>query len=219
MTDQKRDILVHKVYVRLKKMIQDGELKPGDKLYQEKIAKKIGVSRTPLVKAFHILEQEMVLESVPGRGMYVRAVNIVDLLNAFECRQGIETTAVRILTSNISDKELRELQALFKPFLNSKKIDHSEYLTADVSFHFRLVQLTGNDYLIKMNTIANVFNETYKDGLIRSPEETLPEHLMILSAIETRNTGLAEEYMRNHLRKSIEKIRQKIEDKHRSAEH
>ena len=58
-----------------------------------------------------------------------------------------------------------------------------------------------------MNQISNIFSQTYKLGLIREPSQTLPEHLKILSAIETGDAGLAEEYMRNHIRKSIEKIK------------
>lgn len=214
MAKQKKDVLVHKVYSELKNMILNGELKPGEKLYQEKISKQLGVSRTPFIKALHILEQEMVLESIPRRGMYVKSRSIIDLLNAFECRQGIETTAVRTLTEKITAKEYQSLYSLFKPFLNSKKIDRELYLKADQDFHSRIVNLTKNNYLIRMNKIANVFNDTYKEGLIRNPEETLTEHLMILSAIETKDCCLAEEYMRNHLRKSIERIKKKIADLH-----
>jgi DNA-binding GntR family transcriptional regulator len=210
----KKDVLVNKVYSDLKKKILNGEFKPGEKLYQERIAEMLGVSRTPLVKAFQILEQEMILESIPRRGMYVRAVNILDLLNAFECRQGIETTAVRILAERITDNELLSLNSVFKPFLNSKKIDRDLYLKADQEFHHSIVHMTRNNYLIRMNKIAHVFNATYKEGLIRNPEETLPEHLMILSAIETRDSGLAEEYMRKHIRKSIERISKKISGSH-----
>lgn len=210
MTFLKKDILVHKVYQDLKRMISDGELKPGEKLYQEKIAEKLGVSRTPLVKAFQILEQEMFIESIPRRGMYVKSVNIFDLLNAFECRQGIETTAVRIVTPRLTEKEVEELNSFFTPFLNSKKIDRNAYLKADSDFHSRLIQMTRNNFLIKMNEIAHVFNQTYRIGLIREPHETLPEHLRILSAMDTRDTCLAEEYMRNHIRKSIETLKTRI---------
>jgi DNA-binding GntR family transcriptional regulator len=214
MAQLKKDVLVHKVYTELKKIILNGELKPGEKLYQEKIAKQFGVSRTPLIKALHILEQEMVLESIPGRGMYVKSRSIIDLLNAFECRQGIETTAVRTLTGKITEKEFQSLYSVFKPFLNSNKIDPELYLKADQEFHSKIVNLTKNNYLIRMNKIAHVFNDTYKEGLIRNPEETLSEHLMILSAIETKDCSLAEEYMRNHLRKSIERIKIRIAEMH-----
>jgi DNA-binding GntR family transcriptional regulator len=212
MSSQKKDVLVHKVYQDLKNMILNGELKSGDKLYQERIADRLGVSRTPLVKAFQILEQEMFIESIPRRGMYVKAINDFDMLNAFECRQGIETTAVRILTFKISNEQLKELKDYFKPFLNSKSIDRNSYLKADSEFHLRLIQMTGNDFLIRINQIAHVFNQTYMKGLIREPKETLSEHLMILSAMEMKDAGLAEECMRSHIRKTVEKIRKSISD-------
>ena len=210
MSRQEREVLIHQVYHDLKELISSGTLKPGEKLYQQRIADMLGVSRTPLLKAFHILEQEMYLESIPGRGMYVRSVNMNDILSTFECRQGIETTAVRILTSVITEEELNKLYSFFEPFLNSKNIDLKLYLEADSDFHFSIVQMSRNDYLIRMNKLANIQKMTYRQGLIRDPSETLPEHLKIISALETRDTGLAEEYMRNHIRKSIIAIRERI---------
>lgn len=205
-----RDVLIHKVYKDLKELILQGTLKPGEKLYQEHLAAMLGVSRTPLLKAFHILEQEMYLESIPGRGMYIRKFSLEDLLSTFECRQGIETTAIRILSSIITEEELNTLYSLFKPFLNSKKIDSELYLEADSDFHLRIVQMSRNDYLMQMNKLANIQKMTYRQGLIREPSETLPEHLKIISAMETKDAGLAEEYMRNHIRKSIVAIRERI---------
>lgn len=205
-----KDLLVHQVYSDLKKMILSGELQPGEKLYQERIARRLGVSRTPLVKAFHILEHEMLIRSIPGRGMYVAVTSIHDLIDAFECRQGIETTGVRIIANKITPDEVEELKSFFKPFLNSKNINYDLYLKADSDFHHRLIQLSHNNYLVRMSKIVNIFERSYEHGLIREPSETLPEHLKIISALETRDPGLAEEFMRNHIRKSIEKIKVNI---------
>jgi len=206
-------VLVSHVYQTLKDMILSGELKPGEKLYQERIAERLGVSRTPLVKAFQILEHEMLIDSIPRRGMYVKSVNVNDLLDAFECRQGIETTAVRIITDKITDEQIDELKSLFRPFMNSKKINQKAYLKADSEFHRRLVQFSQNNYLNRINEIIHVYGQTYKHGLIREPEETLPEHLMIISAMETRDAGLAEECMRSHIRKSVSSIKLKLNHK------
>ena len=46
------------IYIKLKTLISSGELKPGEKILQEKIAQKLGVSRTPLLKALQMLEFE-----------------------------------------------------------------------------------------------------------------------------------------------------------------
>lgn len=57
-----------------------------------------------------------------------------------------------------------------------------------------------------MSHIYNTISQTYKLSLIREPPQTLSGHLRILSVIETGDAGLAEEYIRNHFNKSIEKI-------------
>jgi len=205
-------VLVQHVYQTLKDMILSGQFEPGEKLYQEKIAERLGVSRTPIVKAFQILEHEMLIENIPRRGMYVKSLKISDLLDAFECRQGIETTAIRIIVGKITSNEINELKSIFEPFVNSKRINRKAYLKADSDFHRRLIGMSGNEYLKRINQIIHVYEHTYKYGLIREPSETLPEHLKIISALETRDAGLAEEYMRSHIRKSIVMIRQKISE-------
>lgn len=216
MSGNERKVLVEKVYNDLKSMILNGTFKPGEKLFQEHLAELLGVSRTPLLKAFQILEQEMFLESIPRRGMYVRSLSMKDLINTFECRQAIETTAVRILSGIITREEASSLQAIFSPFINMKVIDNELYLKADTIFHQRLVNMSRNNYLIKMNRMANIQNLTYRGGLLREAAETLPEHLMIISALETKDSGLAEEYMRNHLRKTINAIQEKISNEQKS---
>jgi len=94
--------------------------------------------------------------------------------------------------------------------MNTKKINRKAYLKADSEFHRKLIQFSLNNYLIRIDQIVHVYGQTYKHGLIREPEETLTEHMMIISALETRDGGLAEEYMRSHIRKSVASIKLKL---------
>ena len=64
--------LDQKVYDRLKSMILERRLLPGEKIFQDKLAQELGVSRTPLVNALKILENEKLVSSKPRRGYYVR---------------------------------------------------------------------------------------------------------------------------------------------------
>ncbi|MEO0733057.1 MAG: GntR family transcriptional regulator, partial [Bacteroidota bacterium] len=63
--------LGERVYLAVKKMILDQELKPGQKLVQEKLAERLGVSRSPLLKALQRFEAELLVTSIPRRGMLV----------------------------------------------------------------------------------------------------------------------------------------------------
>jgi DNA-binding GntR family transcriptional regulator len=209
--------LIQPVYERVKKMIKDGELKPGEKIRQEKMAAQLGISRTPLVKALHLLEKEFFVENLPRRGMYVRKFTLEEMVDAFECRLSLEMTAVRLLARDITPDQLSELKALFQPFLDRRSINQDEYQEADEKFHAQIIDFTGNMFIKRMEAFANIQSVTYHYGLIRPPKETLPEHMAILKAFEEKNPIEAEEAMRLHLRRSIESIQETIRAKHISS--
>ncbi|MBK7550906.1 MAG: GntR family transcriptional regulator [Syntrophaceae bacterium] len=79
-----------KVYGKLKSMIVDRRLEPGDKILQEKLARELGVSRTPLMCALKKLEQEKLVRAIPRRGFYVRLFTRDEILEAFELREVLE---------------------------------------------------------------------------------------------------------------------------------
>lgn len=84
------------IYLKLKEMISNGELKQGEKIAQEKIAEKLGVSRTPLMKALLALENEYLVESIPRRGIYLRSLDQKNI-DIYTCREAIEGMAARLL--------------------------------------------------------------------------------------------------------------------------
>lgn len=202
--------LSFEVYKRLKAMILSKEFKPGEKLKQEQIAAMLGVSRMPLHKAFQMLENEMLVENLPRRGFYVTKIDNTILLDAFECREALEGVAARRATSVISKNELKYLKSLFIPFVGKKKIDVKKYIEADQEFHNLILKISGNLVLQKFEIIKNITAQTYRGGLIREPEETLPEHLEIISAIEQGDAEMAENLMRKHSQKTQKLIKENL---------
>lgn len=203
--------LSFEVYKRLKAMILANEFEPGEKLVQEQIAALFGVSRMPLHKAFQMLENEMLVENLPRRGFYVTEIDNALMLDAFECREALEGIAARRATSVISEEELDEIRNLFTPFVGKKKIDIKKYIEADQEFHNAILKISGNQVLQKFEVVKNITSQTYRGGLIRQPEETLPEHLAIIEAIACGNGALAEKLMREHSLRTQELIKTKLE--------
>jgi len=210
--------LIMPVYAQLKAMILSGELAPNEKIRQEKTALKLGISRTPLVKALKLLEQELLVENLPRRGIYVRDISLDELLEAFECRLAIESTAARIAAERISRKEVKELKSIFSSFRNPGNIDNSKYQAADELFHRKVLEASRNRYLSKMFIVGNILSKTYQKGLIREPEDTLPEHERIIEAIGLGNPELAEELMKNHILETVEVIKEEIENNLKSED-
>ncbi len=200
--------LIHPVYETLKRMITSGELKSGEKIRQEKMASSLGVSRTPLVKALHLLEQEFLVVNIPRRGMYVREINNKELLDAFTCRYALEIAAIRTIAEHINASDLKLLENCFKPYLGQEKIDVDMYQQADIKFHKLIITLSGNIYIEKMIEITDVQSLTYQRGLIRPPKETLSEHLVIIEALEKHQPDQAEEAMKRHILTSLEFLKE-----------
>jgi DNA-binding GntR family transcriptional regulator len=190
------------VYNKLKEMIIENELKPGEKLLQEKLAARLGVSRTPLLKALQMLEYDFLVESIPRRGMFVKKLSAEEMRDIYDVREGIETVAVRLVSERINEKQLRQLKNIWKPFVNNAHIDKEKYRKADDGFHALLLEFSANKMLQKLYTHSLLQARVEQIGLMRAPEETLPEHLSILNAIEAGNAELAEKELKNHLRKS-----------------
>lgn len=191
-------------YKRIKEMILNNVLKPGDKIVQEKLAADLGVSRMPLHKAFQMLENELLVESVPRRGIFVSQFNLSEIKDAYECREAIEGVAARKAAEYINPEQISYLYSLFKPFESDlEKVDKLKYEEADKLFHKTLLELSNNKILQRMELFGNVITRTYQRGLTRTPQETYPEHISIIDAIATRNGDEAERLVRMHFRKTL----------------
>jgi len=192
------------IYESLKALILNKELRPGEKLVQEKIALKLGVSRTPLMIALQRLEHELLVESIPRRGMYVRDFSVNEMIEVYYCRESIECMAVRLATLRADKKDINNLNQLFVPF--TKTIEHiniEKYKLADEKFHNTIIELSKNTILQKMSKLSQVPNRVNSLGLLRSPEDTLAEHISIIEAMQEGDAEKAELLMKEHIRLSL----------------
>jgi DNA-binding GntR family transcriptional regulator len=189
------------VYKELKEMILRRELIPGQKIIQEKIAIQLGVSRTPLRKALQMLEYEMLVESIPRRGMFVKNMDWREMIEIFECRECLEGMAVNLITREKIPGAVQKLEKIMEPFLKGQ-IDVSRYRKADAKFHQTIIDLSGNAMLKRMYFFGNIHSKVVQAGLVRTPEQTLPEHLKIIKAIKAGDEKIAEQELRKHIYRS-----------------
>lgn len=194
------------VYERIREMILNNELNPGEKLLQEKLAAELGVSRTPLMKALQMLEYDLLVESVPRRGMFVRRLSVQEMMDIYDVREGIESVAVRLVIERASDSQIEQLRKIWDPFTHQDPIDRIAYQKADDAFHGLLLEFSGNKFLAKTYINSFMQGRVVQLGILRPPEETLPEHIALIKAILAKNYEKADREVRNHIRKSKESI-------------
>jgi DNA-binding GntR family transcriptional regulator len=206
-----------KVYNRLKAMILERKLLPGEKIPQEKLAQDLGISRTPLVSALKYLEKEKLVQSIPRRGFFVRLFTKQEMISIFELREVLEGLAARRAALNISDKEIEQLRDFFHSFQGLVDItDIKAYAKEDRRFHQFLLEIGAKEFLKSILENYNIIIYSYQvissEGLVQSPNESIQDHLAIIEAVSRKDGESAENLMRNHLKKSIAILRKNVEE-------
>lgn len=98
------------VHDRLRTMILTGELPPGSFLLQAEMARRLGVSRTPMREAFRLLQEEGLIEAQPDQRAKVRGVDPEDLDSVYGTRVLLETLAVSLTIRVTTAEDIDRLQ-------------------------------------------------------------------------------------------------------------
>ena len=103
---------VEYVHARMRRAILRAELSPGDELSQVRLAKELGVSRTPLREALRMLVNEGLLEGEPNRQLRVAGYSIADMEELYVARVSLETTALRITIPRLTTRDIARSYAV-----------------------------------------------------------------------------------------------------------
>ncbi len=212
----KSENLDQKAYLIIKAMIEDRQLLPGQKIPQEKLASDLGISRTPLINALKFLEQQKLVVSKPRRGFFVRLFSIEEMVSIFEIREVLEGLSARRAAQSITNGQITQLSKIFKPFQQLDDIeDYQAYSQADRKFHNFIAEISSREFLSSILQTFNIVSLAYlyptREGLIRSPNATIKEHVAIVEAICSRDPKAAEKLMRVHLQTTAAHLTKEIE--------
>ena len=213
-----RENLDDTIYARIRLMIVERRIVPGERINVDRIARNLGVSRTPVVNALKRLGQEHVVEWVLRRGAFVRQFTTRELARLFEVREMLEGLAARRAAERSSRDEADRLAARFRALdLSDDGPALERYIAEDRAFHLRLLALADNVHLTHAMESVNLMVFTYQMGLARPPAETVKEHWTILTALRKHDPDASEAAMRLHLRRSCERLDQLADAEERSV--
>lgn len=195
-------------YTELRNMIIRRELKPGEQVVQEDVALHLGISRTPVRRALASLAKENFVVLVPRGGAYVRKFDPKELISIFEIRAVLEGLACRLVAPNVEAKHTAYLRSLITNAARSVTSDDwSAYRDADMEFHMYLTNVANDSMLSQALGSFQIVSLSLAQGLLRPPEETLPEHLEVLDALERHDAESSERSMALHIRRTLKHIR------------
>lgn len=199
---EKMDLATEIVKI-IRNEIFTGELRYGTILRQEELAEQLGVSRTPLRDALHLLEAEGVLEKA-GRRVRVARYNYHEAKDLYELRERVESLAARQAAERASTKEQEHLGHLLERLLaEAADGNRSEWLEANAEYHESIIRMSHNAWVIRLMPMIRISVRSFLPMLDMNPDRITVsnrEHIKLLDAIVGRDGGLAEEITVKHLR-------------------
>ena len=123
------------IYQRIRTLVLKGELLPNQRINQNTLAQTLGVSRTPVIKALHMLEAEGLVDNIPNRGFYIHKTTLRELIELYMLRQSLEMVAANNLAETGTNEQIDRLFSLFSPFIGQENINVDAYFNADRQFH------------------------------------------------------------------------------------
>ena len=185
------------VFKTLRQAILKGDMVPGERLMEIQLAKKLGVSRTPIREAIRKLELEGLVTMVPRKGAEVAGITEKNLRDVLEVRRALEELAIELACERIHEDMVTELVKDATAGSDAIKIARM-----DEKFHDIIFQATENDKLVQM--LNNLREQMYRYRLEYIKDEKtrqtlLAEHEEIINAIQSRQVSQAKSAIRSHI--------------------
>jgi DNA-binding GntR family transcriptional regulator len=178
-------------------------IKPGEKLSEQEIAHRFGVSRQPVREAFIKLSDAGLVRVLPQRGTHVMKISVRAVTDARFIREAIECAVVREAAMRRDDMAIERLKACIEQTRRAIDEQSSERLfSLDEEFHRLLAAAAGRAtaWRVIEDQKAHMDRVRYLDLSDAIPMLTvLAQHIEIAAAIETGDPAAAEAAMRRHL--------------------
>ncbi len=200
----------------LRRTIVEGELKAGERVHQEGLAQRLGVSRVPLREALRSLEAEGQVINKPNRGYYVAELTVSELTEIYLLRDLLEDEMNRKAAANIDGPALDRLELLLTEMSAASDVhDVRKFVELNKDFHFSIFRSSRLPQFVRITELLWRNSEVYRSMYLNDPEVLLrvgEEHRLIVEACRSRNAEALIELSRSHRSGAVSKLVSLLKD-------
>jgi DNA-binding GntR family transcriptional regulator len=190
------------VYEQILQALQSGDIKPDERLHQERLAETLQVSRTPVREALLRLENERILKTSGHGGFEVHKATPSDVRDIYQTREAIEGYCAGFLAENATTEVLESIRNVIRAEESSDHANARAYYDANQRIHRSFVSATNNAYLLAM--FEGIWNRSFSIIVFHTmTDQNLKAsnagHQELLDVIEARDPVAARNAMRVHI--------------------
>ncbi|MEW6339211.1 MAG: GntR family transcriptional regulator [Paraburkholderia sp.] len=199
-------------YERLRALIVNGSLRPGEALSERSLAERLQVGRTPIREAVKWLARDGLLEIVPMRGTFVREMSVGDLREIHEMRIALEGMAAFLAARRGScaslDDTAARLEALAEGIAAEQALDVDEAQSIGWAFHEAMFECADNQRLRQayqnLRAQSGLALRRVERYSVERTREAVLEHLEICTAIKAGDGEQARRLVYAHLERALQ---------------
>ncbi|GHH98972.1 GntR family transcriptional regulator [Neobacillus kokaensis] len=203
------------VYNSIREMIVEGILKPGDSIFEARIARQLNISRSPVREAVRALEKEGLLVIDDKSRITVYKPTMKDIVDIYECRMALESLAARLTTRLATTQELQNIENtvhISKQYL-VKEGEHNRQalITENSRFHELIIKYSQNRRLKKQLRDLHSLSHYYRVLNFKGENRewvVYTEHQEILEQMKRRDEDKAAFMMKKHLETDLNHLKE-----------
>ena len=180
-----------------------GRLKPGMPIDERALARQFKASRTPVREALLLLVAKELIEIVPRCGIYVRQLDVRELVATMEGLSELEGVLARLAALRIGAAQSSGLNgALARTAEFAKTQDRERYAQANAGLHEIIYEASGNACIVEQTRLLRLRISAYRGQLFEQPgrlARSHAEHERVVHAIRRGDSEGAAEAMRQHI--------------------
>lgn len=203
--------LVDQVYTRLLDAISEGSIAPGERITQEDIARRLAVSRQPVLQALRLLKKDGFVQDAPGRGLLVAPLEVRAMASVYQVRGALDALAARLAAQHRTklDPALIEKGRKAARGRNVKAM-----IDADLAFHNAIYAASGNALIaqtaqLHWRHLRRVMGAVLQQSGQR--KTVWDEHEAIAKAIASGDGDRAARLIEQHSQRASDKLAQQLD--------
>jgi len=196
-----RTSLPQQIRDQILERIMTGELQPGSRLIELKIASEFSTSQAPVREAIKELVVLGVIETIPNKGARVRTISNDELRQLYDVRAQLESYAALLVTQNAIPVKSKLKEALRSMKRAARESDSIAFASHNSHFHRTIVEASGNKVLLELWQTLNVQSRTMTN-VARSRRNLMQlanSHVAIIDAISAGNADQASTVSKAHV--------------------
>ncbi len=206
----RRLTLAGQIADHVRDLVLEGSLRPGSRVVEAELGRRLGVSRTPLREALKLLAGEGLIDIVPSRGAVVHKINAEQARHLLEIVTGLEALAAPLACMRGMDEEIDAIQRLhlrLEQHFNAG--ERLEYYKVNLAVHGAIVQAAHNPELSALHGRFSARLKLIRFSGASKPEQwrrAVDEHKAIAEALAARDGQRLARLLTNHLELIWERV-------------